>query len=78
MDELDEDDVAALFASWRRFPPAPIAFKRLEQILMAAHHLKPAEEPAADAAPQEVPTPEQLQRALDSFNRAATGRVQRV
>ncbi len=66
-------------AAWRRFPPAPMALRRLEQILMTAHHLKPSTEEARPAeAPPEPPTPEQLQRALDSFNARFAGKVPRV
>ncbi len=66
-------------AAWKRFPPAPMALRRLEHILMTAHHLTPStEEPQADGPPPEPPSPEQLQRALDSFNARFAGKVPRV
>lgn len=66
-------------AAWRRYPPAPIALRRLEKVLMAAHGLTQAsEEPRTPEAPQEPPSPEQLHRALDAFNARFAGNIPRI
>lgn len=60
---MDHDDVADLVAYWRYDPPRGLIERQKTN---------------ADEPPHEMPTPEQLQRMLESFNNQARSRVPRL
>lgn len=83
MGELDEDDVADLLASWRRFPPVPLALQRIEDVLMTAFRLErqaapPAAAIAPDAPTSPPPSPEQMEMLVRALNAQLVNRVPRV